>query len=197
MEHKIIYTRDYALIVSDEKINPGDIKYNEKSMFFPVVKCTCTCPHDETIPGVKKVIAHRPLADALILEGVPLLPEFGEKLEILNSLEEICNTDENLFSAMDFLSYRVGYDKAKETYIKILKSIESLCDNQNPAHKDILRLCHSVQQTKRPKYFEYETEEGLINQQTKLNDWGVRPKIALNSQGQAVLVGTYKGGEQC
>ena len=77
MKQEIIYTEQYALIVSDEKVEEGSFIY-EKNIgeVSKVDKWYCEILEK----GVKvepfvKVIAHRPLTDAPILEGVPLINE--------------------------------------------------------------------------------------------------------------------------
>ena len=81
MKHEIIYTDDYALIVSDEEIKEGD--FNVPSDFDRTSDISITSDEDlevvnDRFHGYKKVIAHRPLKDAPILKGIPLLPEFSQ-----------------------------------------------------------------------------------------------------------------------
>jgi len=71
MTHKIIYTEDYALIVSDEQAKENDWGY------IPFqggeIKLVAKFFADDW----KKVIAHLPLKDAPIFKGLPLLPSFS------------------------------------------------------------------------------------------------------------------------
>ena len=74
MKEEIVYTDDYALIVSDEQIEdvrPFVGRYHlEKGHMiyqFPTYLTDLTY--------CKLIIAHRPLTDAPILEGVPLINE--------------------------------------------------------------------------------------------------------------------------
>jgi hypothetical protein len=78
MKHEIIYTEHYALIVSDEEIKEGD--FNVPSDFDRTSDISITSEEDlevvnDRFNGYKKVIAHRPLKDAPILEGVSLINE--------------------------------------------------------------------------------------------------------------------------
>jgi len=79
MKKEIIYTEHYALIVSDEKIEEGSFIYETNiGEVSKVDKWYCEILEK----GVKvepfvKVIAHRPLTNAPILEGVPLLPDIA------------------------------------------------------------------------------------------------------------------------
>jgi len=204
MKNEIIYTEQYALIVSELTSPPmkGQTFLTKENIIHTQIGYNY---------GDRVIIAHRPLTDAPIIEVVPLLPEFGDEYDIVDNLVMDYITEEvrpyvdknpnqhyriGIYGGSDF-GFRKGYNKAKETYIEILKSIESLCDNQNPTHEAIWRLCHSLQQPKRPKYFEYETiyqvKSGTI-QEHKDGLAGFEyygPKIITNSQDQTELVGKY------
>ena len=85
MKHEIFYTKDYALIVSDQEMREGD--FNVPSDFDRTSDISITSEEDlevvnDRFNGYKKVIAHRPLTDAPILEGVPLLPEFKQEDDV-------------------------------------------------------------------------------------------------------------------
>ena len=74
MKNEIIYTDDYALIVSDEQIEDvrpfiGRYHLEKGNMIyqFPTYLTDLTY--------CKLIIAHRPLTDAPILKGVPLINE--------------------------------------------------------------------------------------------------------------------------
>jgi hypothetical protein len=73
-KQEIIYTENYALIVSDEEINdvrPYKGKYHiEKGYIINQFPDYLT-----DLSDCKLIIAHRPLTDAPILEGVPLINE--------------------------------------------------------------------------------------------------------------------------
>jgi hypothetical protein len=78
MKQEIIYTEDYAIIVSDEKIKdvrPYKGKYHlEKGYIINQFPDYLT-----DLSDCKLIIAHKPLTDAPILEGVPLINEGGNK----------------------------------------------------------------------------------------------------------------------
>jgi hypothetical protein len=81
MKQEIIYTEHYALIVSDEKIVEGSFIYETNIGEVSKVDkwyCEIVDKGVKVEPSVK-VIAHRPLTDAPILEGVPLINEGGNK----------------------------------------------------------------------------------------------------------------------
>ena len=78
MKQEIIYTEHYALIVSDEQIKdvrPHKGKYHlEKGYIINQFPNYLT-----DLSDCKLIIAHKPLTDAPILEGVPLINEGGNK----------------------------------------------------------------------------------------------------------------------
>jgi hypothetical protein len=67
MKEEIIYTEHYALIVSDEQAKENDWGYIQFQ--GGDVKLVGKYFADDW----KKIIAHRPLTDAPILKGVPLI----------------------------------------------------------------------------------------------------------------------------
>jgi len=69
MKEEIIYTERYALIVSDEQAKENDWGYIQFQ--GGDVKLVGKYFADDW----KKIIAHRPLTDAPILKGVPLINE--------------------------------------------------------------------------------------------------------------------------
>jgi hypothetical protein len=73
MEKEIVYTEKYALIVSDDEIKQGDYRVNiqRNTIHFVDEEPSYFNQRNDVF---KKVIAHLPLSDAPILEGVPLLP---------------------------------------------------------------------------------------------------------------------------
>jgi hypothetical protein len=199
MKHEIIYTEQYALVVSDEQIK--DVRLYKGKFHLEKGYIINQFPTYLTdLIECKLIIAHRPLTDAPILEGVPLLSSWSQqdnaeelakdKLPYLDP--EGVKSDQNRHTDTLRHGFKTGYNKAKETYIEILKSIESLCDNHNPIHEAIWRLCHSVQKPKRPKYFQWEVEQ--LNNKPG-SSYGTetlyRLKTITNSQGQTELIGEY------
>lgn len=67
MKNEIIYTEDYALIVSDEQAKENDWGY------IPSQGGEVKLVHNFFASDWRKIIAHRPLIDAPILEGVSLI----------------------------------------------------------------------------------------------------------------------------
>jgi hypothetical protein len=211
MRHKIIYTDNYALIVSDEHIKdvrPFMGKYHLEDGLtinkFP--------DYLTDLGACKLIIAHRPLTDAPILKGVPLLPGFiqdddveelaKDKFPYLGS--EQVKSDQNRHTDTLRHGFKTGYNKAKETYKyteeDLIKAIELA---QTPLDYDqypfIDEVIQSLQQPKRPKYFECEMEpkykhigavKGIYGSGFRTQNlmYGL-PKTITNSQGQKELVG--------
>jgi hypothetical protein len=207
---QIIYIEHYALIVSDEKIENGKYYIHKQIGVFRILQSVgSSLPMD-----AKKVIAHRPLTDAPVLEGVPLLPEFGDEDDTVDNLVKDYITEEirpyldrnpnqhyriGIYGGSD-VGFRKGYNKAKETYKyteedlrKAFQAGESrwgtngLIDTE-PNEDEIVQ---SLQQPKRPKYFECKYKPITPHKYTVDDHLEVELKTITNSQGQTELVGTY------
>ncbi len=209
MKHEIIYTDDYALIVSDEHIK--DVRPFIGQYHLEGGLTINKFPNYLTDLGVcKLIIAHRPLTDVPILEGVPLLPEFSED-SILNNLvgDYIKKEVEPIISKNSSQDYRIGayggsdigfrkgYNKAKETYKyteeDILDAWELGASEGLPLTREKKdKLIKSLQQPKRPKYFECEMEDTFLLKNRKGgNTIMAKPKTITNSERQTELVGEY------
>jgi len=210
MKHEIIYTDDYALIVSDsELINMGD------SIYDLVCKEIHTANDEwdnDTHPEWAKIIAHRPLTDAPILEGICLLPEFSQEEDVKKISEKqfYLEMESPLFEELGVTkkvqkailigmlqgTFTRGYNKAKETYKYTEEDLRECCSlifNALGVGDDITtdEIIQHIQQPKRPKYFECEMEDyGQFDCDVFMKD-GEEPKTITNSQGQTVLVGKY------
>jgi hypothetical protein len=205
MKNEIIYTDDYALIVSDEHIK--DVRPHKGKYHLEDGLTINKFPDYLTDLGAcKLIIAHRPLTDAPILEGVPLLPEFSQEddvVELALRTYPFGNSERNALIT--------GYNKAKETYkyteddliavwnIAFEEGV-SLDDEINDpvSFKDVIQ---SLQQPKRPEYFECKMEpkykhigavKGIYGSGFRKQNlmYGL-PKTITNPQGQKELVGSY------
>jgi len=197
MKNEIIYTDDYALIVSDEEIKEGYYFYSVRKL---IEKAIINYSKNEHY-GV--IIAHRPLTDAPILEGVPLLPEFSQEddvVELALRTYPFGNSERNALIT--------GYNKAKETYKYTEEDLRKAIDMATTRrHEDTVlffrsdEIIQSLQQPKRPKYFECEMEpkykhigavKGIYGSGFRKQNlmYGL-PKTITNSQGQKELVGSY------
>jgi len=211
MKHDIIKTDNYLLIVSDEEIKVKDKVYwtdpedgissqintaleiYEDLIFMsePNASEIEAFPHE-----VKKIIAHLPLNNSLLLEGVDLLPPLEDESNFFAEQETIKNEWNSE------KSFKAGYNKAEEKYkyteddLKkacimyaqwITGGIPSLRIAQNPDER-FEQIIQSLQQPKYPIGFECEMVD--------TSNVGVTlsyplTKTTTNSQGQTVLVGTY------
>jgi hypothetical protein len=199
MKNEIIYTDDYALIVSDEHIK--DVRPHKGKYHLEDGLIINKFPDYLTDLGAcKLIIAHRPLTDAPILEGVPLLPEFSQEdavVELALRTYPFGNSERNALIT--------GYNKAKETYKYTEEDLVAVWNiafnegmslddeiNEPVSFKDVIK---SLQQPKRPKYFETvcDCQECGANKTNLSLDMGCENKIATttNSQGQTELVGKY------
>jgi hypothetical protein len=205
MKNEIIYTDDYALIVSDEHIK--DVRPHKGKYHLEDGLTINKFPDYLTDLGAcKLIIAHRPLTDAPILEGVPLLPEFSQEddvVELALRTYPFGNSERNALIT--------GYNKAKETYkyteddliavwnVAFEEGV-SLDDEINDpvSFKDVIQ---SLQQPKRPEYFECKMEpkykhigavKGIYGSGFRKQNlmYGL-PKTITNPQGQKELVGSY------
>ena len=112
MKHKLIKTENYLLTVDDSEIKEGDyhvairiVKTNgDKAIAFTDQEQLDAIAE---IGGAKKIIAHLPLNNSLILQGVDLLPPLEQEDNA------ICPYPESKQNAVDWHN---GYNKAKEKY---------------------------------------------------------------------------------
>ena len=204
MKHEIFYTKDYALIVSDEKIEKYDYVFNPiyKTLYQWIENADI---HFDRIDA-KKVIAHRPLTDAPILEGVPLLPEFSQEdsnkeLYFQKQVMNPYTTGGQSYTAYE-KGFIDGYNKAKETYKyteedlrRLVNSVTEFLSHHEPDEFNdwFEAKIQILQQPKRPKYFECEivTVEPYKDKMGNIRSEKTFPKTTTNSQGQTELVGEY------
>jgi hypothetical protein len=220
MRYNLIKTDNYLLVVDGSEIKAGDyhvatrivktngdnaIAFTDKKQLEAIAE----------IGGAKKIIAHLPLNNSPILEGVPLLPPLeqeddAEKLYPINRTGSMWMPSRHEVSNI----YRQeGYNKAKEKFAYTKEQLiwaiqEAYGHGQNDEFDGVFHLAESIEaitkhlsQPKMPIGFECEesiffatnafssditlTSEGL--QDTVL----IGIKTTTNSQGQTVLVGKY------
>jgi magnesium-transporting ATPase (P-type) len=165
--------------------------------------------------GAKKIIAHRPLTDAPILEGVPLLPEFNQEDDVEELAEKEYYEQSKSFedslvdpifdtSRFSVAGFKTGYNKAKETYKyteeDIKKAIEfgyiNTQGDGNELGEREIHFIKSLQQPKLPVAIECEMKKDyLYNDDGDKYGFPVHPtnevKTTTNSQGQIEIVGEY------
>jgi len=194
MTYPIIKTDNYLLVVDESEIK--DCYYwNELDR---EIRKNNNINHSYH----KKIIFHLPLNNALILEGVPLLPPLEDE-SIFFAEQETIKNEWNSEK-----SFKAGYNKAKEKYKyteeDLRKAIEmakvmGYGDSATYPMPDVYdeeEIIQSLQQPKYPVAFECEIDNILsynaddgINALINLN-FG-KPKTITNSQGLTQLVGKY------
>jgi hypothetical protein len=205
MKHEIIYTEHYALILGDEQTKENDWGYIRFQ--GGDVKLIGKYFADDWL----KVIAHRPLTDAPVLEGVPLLPEWNVCDEELlvpfpNSTQTGRLRDGSEIKTW-MLGWEEGFKEAKETYKYTEKDLINLVEKGHEIYNNglgvatdakkqkLIDFSLSLQQSKRPEYFETvcDCQECGANKTNLSLDMGCENKMAktTNSQGQTELVGEY------
>jgi hypothetical protein len=224
MKYDIVKTDDYLLVIDDSEIKEGDfyLRYNDS-----VLRCTqlkesfneglnkneiiilangCGDPYERSRDYLKKIIAHLPLNNSPILDGVDLLPTLEqdddvEKMAIVHAT----NPDMMTYVFPDKKeSFIKGYNKAKEKYkITLEKMIDLYIEEtgygmdmwskeENNVMIIIAKIIQSLSQPKYPIDFECEMEQ--LNNKPG-SSYGMitryKPKTTTNSQGQTILVGKY------
>jgi len=202
MTHKIIKTENYLLVVDDSEVNINqyvycDLGYIEKVMDIidGWIYHTNTLGKNP-IKHYKKIIAHLPLNNSPVLEGVDLLPPIEDEVDKLSEQE--------IPYIMDTLrwGFKKGYNKAKEKYkyteFDIIKAFEYGWNQRHYGRIDeneLLKIqkifIQSLQQPKIPVGFECEDEYVHDDTVPYPKTLGTHPKTIVNPQGQTVLVGKY------
>ena len=197
MKHEIIYTKDYALIVSDEEMNENEY------YLYKIDKWYINNDHYLFPAEAKKIIAHRPLTNAPILKGVPLLPKFIQEDDAENAVMEF----KELYGSLGATDYELsafskGYNKAKETYkyteedlIKAFKAGHSgafVKEHIVPHYDEYIQ---SLQQPKRPTHFiakiQALDENGREIDNAILDGDRTVLKSTTDQSGRKCLIGNY------
>jgi len=194
MEHKLIKTDNYLLVGSNDDLRRGWFYCVRKNDIFQDEGEDVHCCN-----GDIRITAHLPLNNSPILEGVDLLPPMEDDVEKLA---------DKLISCSDFIDvllvkevWKSGYNKAKEKYKYTEEDVidftmkmisQYVVGNTNIWNKDMLKETLSLKQPKMPVGFKCDYEPIIPYQFTSEDHLEVKPKTTTNSQGQTVLVGTYK-----
>ena len=117
MKHKLIKTDNYLLVVDDSEIK--DVRPYEGKWQLEKGYILNKFPDYLTdLSECKIVIAHLPLNNSPIIEGVPLLPP----LDVDDDIEELFKSDEfypmnsDVYPILVNQAFIKGYNKAKEEY---------------------------------------------------------------------------------
>lgn len=109
MKYDIIETDNYLIIVDDSEIKEGDFLWS-----FSNKKIVVAVKSTELYVHSKKIIAHLPLNNSPILEGVNLLPPLENEADKL-AINEV-GVDGEIYNEYDCETFIKGYNKAKEKY---------------------------------------------------------------------------------
>jgi hypothetical protein len=178
MKKEIITTDNYLLVVDDSKIK--DYYYD---FFVNKLKHSGGAKYAKS-DIAKQVIAHLPLNNSPILEGVDLLPPLEDEVEGL--VKEHWEKDKELNNPSSFKS---GYNKTKEKYKyteeDILDAWELGASEGLPLTREKKNnLIKHLQQPKMPIAFECEINNPMFA-------LSLQSQITTNSQGLTQWVGEY------
>ncbi len=192
MKKEIVYTDRYALILSDEIPSYGGIIFEDISGILS--------PYEEgdIVKNPKTIIAHLPLTDAPILEGVPLLPPLPKEDDVNKLAYEKWKKSDERSGNPPYIygvGFNEGYNKAKEKY-KYTEADLEIAMNwlfETKGRKGLEDLIERLNQPSRPTHFEceivdFEVDMGLGEECIEYSQY---PKTITNSQGQVELVGKY------
>jgi hypothetical protein len=190
MKHELIKTDYHLLVVNDEEIKEDMWFYN------PILNAISI---NSNADGCKKVIAHLPLKDLPVLEGVDLLPPLPQGKDANLSELHKAYADCTDCSIVDFT---IGYNKAKEKYKYTERQLDEAIDwgirngrKGDVTIMDIDSYIQSINQLKLPIAFECETEtpfvDGFTEDRVRRFYGNPEPKTITNSQGNTEWVGTY------
>jgi len=191
MKYDIINTENYLLIVDDSEIKEGDYTFQEASNLISKYNNAYS----------KKIIAHLPLNNSPILEGVDLLPTFEDEFEyISNEYYKVTDVEElngELLAVYKAIKktkekYKYTEEDIKEAMNKII-GYAILFPDRIIWDKDIALIIQSLQQPKIPVEFkcnmvDFEVDMGLEEECIEYNQY---PKTTTNSQGLTQWVGEY------
>ena len=217
MKNEIIKTNNYLLVVDDSEIKEGDcindvydgiVRVEHKYQLSNIMVFRQDC---------QKIIAHLPLNDSPVLEGVMILPplevdddvwSLGLK-ERLDELPYTKHLDDGGYNDGQVGGFEIGaewgYNKAREKYslsnIIDLYIKETGCGmdmwskEENEIMTTIGKIIESLPQPKTPTHFEFEMvrspnyRDGMLDVDVPYSYYVI--KKTTNSQGQEVACGQY------
>lgn len=198
MEHKIINTGTYLLIVDDSEIKEGDFFMTDDN------RIELYAPDWRAREWHKKIIAHLPLNNSPILEGVDLLPPLEDDVEKLamlyaRTIPAAMSEEEADYAANGFYN---GYNKHAEKYkyteedmkkamlkygewiMSNLSSKEYIKDSNNQTVYE--HIIQSLQQPKIPVGF--STLEQWYNPKTNKAGYSLPEVTGLNDNDGCYMV---------
>ena len=210
MEHKIIHTENYLLIVEDFKIDVGDYYLTSDNTILLCEKILLgliysSGDYGRNTNGLKRITSHLPLNNFPILGGVSLLPDLSpiedevEKLAYLYATKSLEKDSWNGF--VD------GYNKAKEKYKYTEEDVidftmnmisQYVVGNTNIWDKDMLKETLSLKRPKMPIGFRRKEGGFVISGGLRTGDESQPPGLqththyeTLTMDGKVLWVGEY------
>lgn len=215
MKHKLTYTDNYILVLDDSEIKEGECYLSPSGIWF------YNHLNPNHVKECKKIIAHLPLNNSTILEGVPLLPPLEVEDDVENLAEHSSELQEGTYTIQHKVTYKHGFidghTKAKEKYKyteedmrKAIEMARTLVEGKNEFDvENILgssdgtygikqkysekEIIQSISQPKMPTHFECETEwvNSYGSPTVQYDVQELNPKTTTNSQGQVLWVGKW------
>lgn len=195
MKHKIIQTENYLLVGNDNNSKRGWFYcFRTKNLFQDEGEDVLCCNGDMNI------IAHLPLNNSPILEGVDLLPPIKD--EAKGWARSQYSSEPNDYEEEYYLGLEMGYNKAKEKYNKnLIDWIDNISNSIFAFQANEIELkmleqfknkVQSLQQPKIPIGFECEIKktEGRLMMIPPCKHC-IKPKTITNSKGINQWVGKY------
>ena len=158
MKYDIIKTDNYLIIVDDSEIKEGDYRINIQRGYVKLVEETDDY-YNQRNDVFKKVIAHLPINNSPILEGVDLLPPLEQEDGIYKLFQE----DSFDIAVDDFNTYKSGYNKAKEKYKWTDEDVIKIVEKSRETGLTAEYLLLSLPQPKYPIGFE---QGNIVNDKT-------------------------------
>lgn len=186
MKYDLIKTNDYLIIVNNEKIDDGGYSFvtNTIMSYAQMMK-----EWGQSLG--RKIIAHLPLNDADILDGVDLLPEIKDDFDkIISDIDFKGDTN----------SFISGFNTAKETYKFTFEDLRAAFNKGHQVGVYLMDYKHDemfenfVQSIKQPiSAIAFECEMEKYSLRTDDNDfgYGYHIKKTVNSDGRIQWIGKY------
>ena len=208
MEKTIVKTDNYLLVVDDSEIKKGDLILTP---YGKVVKALDVHTTKFTRVGTalndcQKIIAHLPLNDSPVLEGVMLLPPLEiEEDDIYTDAQEYAVNSGSPNRESRRKGFVDGFNKAREKYSlsnildlyikETARGMDMWSKEENEIMTTIGKIIESLPQPKTPTHFKFEMErspnyrDGMLDVDVPYSYYVI--KTTTNSQGQEVACGKY------
>jgi len=196
MKHEIIKTENYLLIVDDSEIKESDYSFYWDDVLKVQIGVNYSNPKAH-----KKIIAHLPLNNSPILEGVDLLPPIEDDIERI-AMDQLKSKWQHLYTfgypkrpyptnyENDLNMVMVGLYKAKEKYKYTEDDVIKIVEKSRETGLTVEYIMLSLQQPKLPVGFECDTQNFLDKEKGIYVEKHLL-QTTTNSQGQTVWVGKY------